>query len=220
MQTQAKSIRQENTDTRRSELIQATLRVIARSGVRAATVRSISKEADVTQGLIRYYFSTKDDLIAAAYEAYMANLVHIADQASRGDTSALKRIAHFIEVSLEPPVTSHESVSVWAGFFGILLHNAHMAASHKRSYDRLRLHLKLLISEVFDEIGRPVSDQQLRRLSIAGNAILDGLWIEGGALPDAFQEGELVRVGLESFSALLGVDLCRQTLFSEVAETG
>jgi hypothetical protein len=40
-----------------------------------------------------------------------------------------------------------------------------------------------------------------------GNAVLDGLWIEGGALPDAFHAGELIQIGLESFSALLDVDL-------------
>ena len=75
MQIKTGRIRQKNTDTRRAELIQATLRVIAQHGVMAASVRSISKEANVTQGLIRYYFDSKDELIAAAYESYMADLV-------------------------------------------------------------------------------------------------------------------------------------------------
>ncbi len=200
-------MRQENTDIRRTELIQATLRVIAQGGVKSATVRSISKEANVTQGLIRYYFKNKDELIAAAYESYMADLVRTADNASRGQKSARKRLENFIRVSLEAPVTSHESVSIWTGFFETLLHDKRMMASHKRSYDTLRLHLKMMISEVLDETGQPKEEAELRRLSIAGNAILDGLWLEGGALPDAFHDGELVRVGLDSFSALLGIQL-------------
>ncbi|WP_166417956.1 TetR/AcrR family transcriptional regulator [Cochlodiniinecator piscidefendens] len=207
MQVERENIRQENTDTRRAGLIQATLRVIAKGGVRSATVRSISKEADVTQGLIRYYFKNKDELIAAAYESYMADLVRTADKASRGQKSAVRRLENFIRVSLEAPVTSHDSVSIWAGFFETLLHDTRMTASHKRSYDTLRLHLKMMIAEVFKETGRVVNDSELRRLSIAGNAILDGLWLEGGALASSFHDDELVEVGLESFSAFLGVDL-------------
>lgn len=207
MQDKNGNIRQENTDTRRAELIAATLRVIARDGVRGATVREISKEADVTQGLIRYYFKTKDELIAAAYETYMGDLVRMADEASRGKATATKRLADFIRVSLEAPVTSHASVAIWAGFFETLLHDSAMTASHNRSYDLLRLHLKQLIADVQSENGCPTDEATLRRYSIAGNAILDGLWLEGGALPEAFKPGELVKVGLESIGALLGIDL-------------
>lgn len=207
MQEKTTKIRQKNTDARRTDLIEATLNVIARDGVKAATVRSISKEANVTQGLIRYYFKTKDELIAAAYEAYMGSLVDLADRASRGKDSARKRLSKFIQVSLDAPVTSHESVAIWAGFFEILLHDKAMTSSHNRSYDILRLHLKELIKEVFEEEGLSIPDDKLRRLSIAGNAVLDGLWMEGGALPDAFHAGELIQIGLESFSALLDVDL-------------
>ncbi|MFD2740961.1 TetR/AcrR family transcriptional regulator [Sulfitobacter aestuarii] len=207
MQEKTGKIQRANTDTRRADLIAATLRVIARDGVRAATVRAIAKEADVTQGLIRYYFSTKDDLITAAYELHMATLVRAADEASKGKASARKRLSKFIQVSLQSPVTSHESIAIWAGFFAVLLHDPAMADSHKRSYDLLRLHLKGLIAAVLEEADIATDPRKLRRLSIAGNAILDGLWIEGGALPDVFGDNELVQVGLESFSALIGVEL-------------
>src|SRR5690606_3712067 len=164
MQEKTGKTRKENTETRRAELIEATLRVISQGGVKAATVRSISKEANVNQGLIRYYFQTKSDLIMAAYELHMAKLVKAADQASCGLGSAQRRLAKFIQVSLEPPVTSHASVSIWAGFFDTLLHDAEMADSHKRSYDLLRLHLKALIADVLDEAERSESNQKLRRL--------------------------------------------------------
>ena len=58
--------RREPAEQRKDDLIQATLSLIAEQGVRAATVRAIAKRADVTQGLIRHYFSTKHDLILAA----------------------------------------------------------------------------------------------------------------------------------------------------------
>ena len=59
---------------RRQALIDATLNLLAEGGPEVATVRVIAKKAGVTQGLIRHYFSTKDDLIAAAYEQHMTQM--------------------------------------------------------------------------------------------------------------------------------------------------
>ena len=75
-----------------------------------------------------------------------------------------------------------------------------MIVSHERSYDALRLHIEMLISAVLSEIKMPEGDQKLRHLSIAGNAILDGLWMQGGALPDSFECGELHAFSTSAFS--------------------
>lgn len=195
------------SDARRESLITATLNVIAREGVAAATVRTISREAEVTQGLIRYYFQSKDDLIAAAYEAHMDGMMDVAEESMRHGSSAISRFIRYIEASLVRPVASQEQVSVWAGFFQILLHDEKMIESHKHSYNRLRLRTKSLLADVYQEAGIPKSDAELRRLSISACALLDGLWIEGGAIGDTFHPGELNRIGLESFGALLGIDL-------------
>ncbi len=36
---------------------------------------------------------------------------------------------------------------------------------------------------------------------------MDGLWMEGGALPGAFEPGELPRIGLTSVGAIIGLEL-------------
>ena len=50
---------------------------------------------------------------------------------------------------------------------------------------------------------------QARRLAIACNAVIDGLWLEGGALPEAFEAGELPEIALQSVGAILGLNLER-----------
>jgi hypothetical protein len=44
-------------------------------------------------------------------------------------------------------------------------------------------------------------------LGIACNAVIDGLWMEGSALPAAFKPGELPQIGLKSIGAIIGMDL-------------
>ena len=48
---------------------------------------------------------------------------------------------------------------------------------------------------------------QLRREAIACNAVIDGLWLEGSALPEGFADGELERIGLTAVGAIIGIDL-------------
>ena len=47
-------------------LITAATNIVAQKGLRALTYRSVSEEAEVTHGLIPYYFGNKDELVKQA----------------------------------------------------------------------------------------------------------------------------------------------------------
>ncbi|MCI9889817.1 TetR/AcrR family transcriptional regulator [Micrococcales bacterium 31B] len=55
-------------DQRRLELVEATWRIIARHGIEGATMREIAAEAGFSNGALKPYFPTKDDLMALAFE--------------------------------------------------------------------------------------------------------------------------------------------------------
>jgi TetR/AcrR family transcriptional regulator, transcriptional repressor of bet genes len=64
-----------------------------------------------------------------------------------------------------------------------------------------------LIVSALLEAGRPDDETLARKYAIACNALIDGLWLEGGALPEAFEEGDLPDIGLMSVGAILGLKL-------------
>jgi AcrR family transcriptional regulator len=51
---------------RRQELLAATWRVIARTGIVGVTTREIAREAGVSTGVLAHYFADKEELLAAA----------------------------------------------------------------------------------------------------------------------------------------------------------
>ncbi|WP_176723228.1 TetR family transcriptional regulator C-terminal domain-containing protein [Lysinibacillus sp. FSL M8-0337] len=57
-----------NHQERKASIAKATWNVIARDGLRGATVRSIAKEANLSLGAVRYYFNTHEELIVFAME--------------------------------------------------------------------------------------------------------------------------------------------------------
>lgn len=55
-----------NHEKRKEEIAQATWRVISKQGMKGATVRNIAKEAGMSLGALRYYFSTHEKLLEFA----------------------------------------------------------------------------------------------------------------------------------------------------------
>ncbi|MEX3010703.1 TetR/AcrR family transcriptional regulator [Hoeflea sp. TYP-13] len=198
----------EPASQRRDALIRATLALIAEKGVQAATVREIAKAANVTQGLIRHYFSTKEELVSAAYEQHMGELTDatLASVQSAGQ-SPVARLAAYVAAGLRPPIVDPNAVSLWASFLNRVRHDERMRTTHERTYRDFRDQLEALIKDALMETGKKTDERELRRLAIACNAVIDGLWLEGGALPDTFEPDEPAQIGLASVSAIIGIEL-------------
>jgi TetR/AcrR family transcriptional regulator, transcriptional repressor of bet genes len=203
-----KSFTRESPDQRQDALIEATLSLIADGGPEAATVRNIAQTAGVTQGLIRHYFNTKEDLIGAAYERHMTTMRYATWSALELDhAGAVARLSALIAASLTPPVVDPRAMALWAGFIQSVQRDVRMRAIHEKTYFQFRDKLEVLIGEAFAEVGRPRDNAALRRFAIACNAVLDGLWLEGSALPNSFKAGEIRAIGLLSVGAILGLEL-------------
>lgn len=207
--TDRRRFRREGEEARRAALIAAVLDCVAEGGPQAATTRAIARHAGVTQGLIRHYFDTKEALIGAAFEALMTQLTEASSARMQmaAPDDPVARLRAFVAGSLSPPVVDGRALVLWAGFMQAVPRDAAMRAVHRRCYMDFRDRLEALIGAVLAAHGQGGDADTLRRHAIACNAVLDGLWLEGGLLPEAFEAGELARIGLAAVGALLGVDL-------------
>ena len=61
------------TTDRREQILEATLRLIGRSGREAVTHRAVAEEAGVPLGSTTYYFDSRDDLLGKALEHVAAS---------------------------------------------------------------------------------------------------------------------------------------------------
>lgn len=208
MQPARRLYRRESEESRRSALILATQELVAEGGPEAATVRAIAERAGVTPGLIRHYFQSKDELTRAAYRALMDGMTGKGSDAIEGvGAQPEERLAAFIAASLRPPVMDGGSVVLWAGFMHKVRSDPELLAVHEASYIAYRDILESLIAA----LPRDTKPGQLRREAIACNALIDGLWVEGSLLPGVFGPGEVITIGLQSVSAILGIDLLAHT---------
>ncbi|MBE0453142.1 TetR/AcrR family transcriptional regulator [Roseovarius autotrophicus] len=200
--------RRKGEETRRAALIEAALACIAEGGPQAATVRAIALRAGVTQGLIRHYFATKEDLIAAAHDHLMTGLTE-ASAASLGALPAdpRARLEGFVANAVSPPVVDPRAMALWAASMQLVARDPAMREVHERTYRAFRDQLEALIADALQTTGRPADPATTRRLAIAGNALLDGLWLEASALPEQLPPEEARAIAIDAFESLLGLEL-------------
>ncbi len=203
-----KSFRREPPERRQEALIHATLALMA-AGPEAATVRAIADAAGLSPGMIRHHFVTKEELVNAAYRAHMARQTEDSER-SLGTGSARDRLRRFVSASLTPPVVDPRAVSLWAAFLHMVRRDPAMRTTHEETYLAYRDRLQALIAAAFAEAGRIAGPGELRRRAIACNAVIDGLWLEGGILPEAFAAGEIEAIGLASVGSILELALTEE----------
>jgi TetR/AcrR family transcriptional repressor of bet genes len=197
-----RKFRREGEERRREALIAAAIDLFGEGGPGAATVRAIADRAGVTPGLIRHYFTSKEELVRAAYAEVMSRMTEESDEAAApaGDDPA-ERLLAFVAVSLRPPVMDAERVGLWAGFLHEVRRDPEMRRVHEATYLDYRNRLEALILALPGQGDAA----RARALAIACNGVIDGLWMEGGVLPEAFAQGELEVIGRAAIRAILGL---------------
>lgn len=197
--------RREPESRRREALVLAALDAVAESGMAGATLRNIAARAGVTAGLIRHYFQTREALMRAAYMQVMNRMT--ADSIAAADAAGcdpVARLTAYVCASFRPPVLDPRNVAIWAEFQHAARSDGDLTTAHRLTTLAYRARLEALIVA----LPRPQPDRdRLRAEAIACNAVIDGLWIEGGSDHGVFAPGELEQIGMQTIGAILRMDL-------------
>jgi AcrR family transcriptional regulator len=193
--------RRAEPDVRRQSLIAACARVLARDGAGGTSVRVIAREAGVSPGLIRHYFSGIDALIAATYaeiDRTVALALEVAVAAAGDDPRA--RLDAFVTASFAPPIADRALLATWIAFWSLVTARADIARQHDDQYAGYRARLTALLADC----GVPPERQRLAAIGVA--ALVDGLWLELTLSPGCFGAGEASAVARLYLDGLLRAD--------------
>jgi TetR/AcrR family transcriptional repressor of bet genes len=192
---------------RKKELIEATIKSIEDYGFQGTTILTISRQANLSAGIISHYFGSKQGLI-------LATIRHLLEELKQG---LLQQIAHCEqpltpELRLQMIVDTNfacfqQSTSVtrtWLCFWAQALHDPELA--RLQSVNSRRLLQNLLYSY------RQVIPNK-ERAFLAANmtaAMIDGLWLRSSlskTSQDEFKKAELVCKQFIATQCQLGKDL-------------
>ncbi len=94
-------VRRKPPDERRSDLIEAAMKVFGQKGYARATISEIVKEAGVAQGTFYVYFESKEDILDAVAGHVLQDIVDITSEISRSDKTAVEKVQEMIRAWME-----------------------------------------------------------------------------------------------------------------------
>ena len=157
-------------------LIGATIESIHRHGLGATTVDTICRLADLSRGMIRHCFSSKDALLVAAYEHLCGEWARgrEARQASFG-TPGRRQLYSLAESMFTPPSFDPVEMSAWLAYSVAALSIPDLREVNRRAYDLMRRDAETNFAAAAAEAGVAVDPWQA---ACAFIALTDGLWLQ------------------------------------------
>jgi AcrR family transcriptional regulator len=87
--------------SRKGELMEAAVRLIAGKGLKAATVRSIAREAGVTEAALYRHYASKEDLYVDVYTRLVTEMIEAKRAVASSNAPARDKLKDWIRVSYD-----------------------------------------------------------------------------------------------------------------------
>src|SRR5262249_24645575 len=145
-------------------------------GFMATTIAEIARRANVSTGLVAFYFGDKDGLLEAT-------LRHLARELSRGAAVRLRdastpreRVQAIIDANLGASQFDRRIATVWLAFWGQVPHSPRFARV-QRAYQRR------VASNILHALRPVLARDSAARLAEVIASMIDGLWLRATLSP-------------------------------------
>lgn len=163
-------------ETRRRQLIEATIDSIAELGFTDTTLASVTMRAELSHGTINFHFKNKETLLAETL-GFLAreHYDHWNTAMKKAGSDPRKQLAAIVEVDFRPNICSPKKLAVWFAFWGQVKYRPAYLGIHSR-YDEQRLiEMERLCGEIVEDGGYDHVDPTAAARRI--EALVDGLWL-------------------------------------------
>ncbi len=171
-----KKARTASKETRRQQLIDATIKSIAKFGLSGTTMTTVTEIAGLSRGLANFHFETKQNLFEETLR-YLAHEhhQHWKTQYEKASLAPAAKLHSIVAAHFHPTICNRKKLAVWYGFFG----EASTRASYRKlvnDIDAERREISLeLCHQLIEKGGYKNVDAEDVTLTLEG--LYDGFWL-------------------------------------------
>jgi AcrR family transcriptional regulator len=167
--------RKASKETRRLQLIEATIDSLAKRGYSETTMADVASGAGLSRGIVNFHFESKDKLL-------VATLQHMADEyaahwraavAGAGDDPARQLMA-LVAADFDRAVCNRRKLAAWGAFWGEAKSRSTYRALCGARDEAYQAQLTDLCAALIKEGGYDVEPKET---ALAIEALLQGLWL-------------------------------------------
>ena len=163
-------------EERKSQLIKATIRSIARHGLSETTIATVAKEAGLSQGIINLHFQSKERLLEETLSHIVAEYRTAWYKAMKfsGDSTA-EKLAALVAVDFDKLICQRNKLAVWFAFWG----ESRSRLTYRKIYAESNREYKQLLTELCEDLIKQSNTRiQAQRVATGVLAMNSGLWLD------------------------------------------
>lgn len=180
--------RPSNTEERRSEIVVALRRVMARHGYERASVAAIAKEAGLAPGLVHYHFETKAEILRVLVEGLALAARTRIDARVGAAESAQAKLDAFVDALLARGEGENtDAAACWALVGAEAATQSDVRALYRPFIAELAAELATLLARACHAEGR--TGEGSKAMAGALVATIEGYFALGASVPDVIPVG-------------------------------
>lgn len=179
------SRRTESKEVRRHQLIEATIKSIARHGIGGTTMSTVTDYAGLSIGIVNFHFESKQKL----FEEVLVHLArehhdHWMKAYDDAGLSASDKLLAIVDAHFHPKICSQKKLAVWYAFYGEAgRRKTYRQLIEKIDYERFDFSLQLC-AQIKEEGG--YDGLPARQIANMLEALYDGTWLELLTYPESY----------------------------------
>jgi AcrR family transcriptional regulator len=167
--------RKASKETRRLQLIEATIDSLAKRGYSETTMADVADGAGLSRGIVNFHFESKEKLLVATLqhmsEEYSA---HWRGALDRAGPDAAQRLWAVVAADFDRAVCSRRKLAAWCAFWG--------EAKSRPTYQALCGSRDIAYQDVMVELCTALDRDagygfEPEKIALALSAMLEGLWL-------------------------------------------
>ena len=161
---------------RRQQLIDATMKCIARKGMGSMTLGDVAREAGLSQGIVNLHFESKDNLLKETLSSLAGEYRERFDKAmDKSGPHAADKLRAVMELDLGASICNQRKLAVWFAFWG----EVKSRPTYRRMCDEWDQRYEEVVAGLCDEL---IADGDYKNIdattaAYALAAMINGLWL-------------------------------------------
>jgi len=185
----ATSSRTASREERRRQLIDATMKCIARKGMGSTTLGDVAKEAGLSQGIVNLHFKSKDNLLKETLSTLAGEYRDKFDKAlERSDPRPADKLLALMEHDIRPSICNQRKLAIWFAFWG----EVKSRPTYRRLCDEWDGYYDEVVASLCEELIADGGYQNIEATT-AANALAsmtNGLWLSCLVSPQSWDRND------------------------------
>lgn len=161
-----------STDSQ-DQILEATMTIMVREGVRGTSMRSVAKEADVSLGLISYHFDDKQSLIEATFRRASQDVLAVSRELASSAADPEAQLRAYIGASFSADFLRSDYLTLRVSLWAVARTDPDIARVEKDLYQRYRAELTSYIAAARPTLSHDTAANRATDIVVLQN----GLWL-------------------------------------------